>query len=221
MFDHVKTLKSLMHYCKGNDYKGWDPYDGLNSRIFQATPLKHSRIARLAWIQLFKRNPINLRSIVGIQKGYNTKGLGLFLFGYCDLYRANSETKLEIEVSDGNILEEIVFLANKILELRSSGYSNFCWGYNFDWQNRVFFQPNHTPTVVATSFVANALFEAYEITKDENYLNAGLSAADFIKEDLNRTENKNDLVFSYSPLDHARVYNASLLGARLLARSYY
>ena len=213
-------LHTLLKYVEKEGYKGWDPYDGLNSLLFQATPLKRSRFARLAWIQLFKRIPFNLRPLLSVKKDYNTKGLGLFLYGYCDLYRSNNSLKAYLKLDDQEILKRIHIIGKKIFELRSSGYENFCWGYNFDWQNRVFFQPAYTPTVVATSFVANALFEAYEVTKERTYLDTALSAANFVKHDLNRFETESDLIFSYSPLDTSKVYNASLLGARLLARSY-
>lgn len=216
----VEPFRALREYCEAEGYKGWDPYDGLNSVLFQATPLKRSKLARLAWIQLFKRNPVNLRPLVGVKKDFNTKGLGLFLYGYCELFRCGESAEAQIDVTRKEILEKIHTLAKKVCELRSPGYDNFCWGYNFDWQNRVFFQPRYTPTVVATSFVANALFEAYEITKEQAYLNAALSGANFVKNDLNRSEEESQLIFSYSPLDHSKVYNASLLGARLLARAY-
>lgn len=215
-----QSLSELVDYCHANGYKGWDPYDGLNSVIFQATPLKRSRFARLAWIQLFKRLPFNLRPLLGVKRDYNTKGLGLFLYGYCDLYRSSDSLKRALGLTDEEILKRIQFVGEKIVEFRSEGYENFCWGYNFDWQNRVFFQPAYTPTVVATSFVANALFEAYEVTKEQVFLDTALSAANFVKNDLNRFETDTELIFSYSPLDNSKVYNASLLGARLLARAY-
>ena len=57
------SFKKLKDYCEAENYKGWDPYDGLNSKLFQATPLKKSGFARLLWIQIFKRNPVNLRRL--------------------------------------------------------------------------------------------------------------------------------------------------------------
>ena len=83
------TLYELEKYCLSEDFKGWDPYDGLNSKFFQSTPLKYSFLARLAWIQLFKRNPINLRKAMLVPKEINPKGLALFLTGYCNLYKTN------------------------------------------------------------------------------------------------------------------------------------
>jgi rhamnogalacturonyl hydrolase YesR len=105
--------------------------------------------------------------------------------------------------------------------LQNKEWSGSCWGYNFDWQARAFFQPKNTPTVVATVFNANALLDAYEITKDKKLLKTARSSCDFILNDLNRTfDEKGNFSFSYSPLDKSVVFNASLLGSRLLARVY-
>ena len=80
--------------------------------------------------------------------------------------------------------------------------------------------PEKTPTVVATSFCADALFNSYEITKNEKYLEIALSSGEFVKKHLNRKINDSMILFSYSPIDNSQVYNASLLAARLLARNY-
>ncbi|MBN1987544.1 MAG: glycoside hydrolase family 88 protein [Prolixibacteraceae bacterium] len=218
--DKTNSFIKLKTYCERENFKGWDPYDGLNSRVFRATPLKHWSIARLAWIQAFKRNPVNLRKILMVPKGLNSKGVGLFLTGYTNLYQLARSgdntfgTKQEIE-------KQINVLATSLINIQAKGYSGACWGYNFDWQNRVFFQPGNTPTVVATSFCADALFNAYEVTGNKKYLETALSAAKFVINDLSRTEKGENFLFSYSPLDQSQVYNASLLGARLLARCYH
>jgi len=206
------SFERLRYFCEKENFKGWDPYDGLNSKIFRLLQLHRFEFSRLAWIQFFKRSPINFRRILFVEKGYNPKGLGLFLTAYCNLYR--------IEKKD-EYLKIINFLANKIIETKTPGYSGSCWGYNFDWQSRLEFMPDKTPTVVATSFVAYALMDAYEITNNEKYLNEAISSCDFVLKDLNRTYNQNGFIFSYSPLDNMQVYNASLLGSRLLSRVYF
>src|SRR5690606_13481432 len=134
------SFDQLKIFCEGEEFKGWDPYDGLNSWVIQKTPLGKSSFFRLAWIQFFKRSPINLRPLFGVKKEYNTKGLGLFLTGYCNLYKLQPNKEH---------LQIINSLATIILELQTKGYSGACWGYNFDWQARAFFQPKYTPTVVA------------------------------------------------------------------------
>jgi rhamnogalacturonyl hydrolase YesR len=65
------------------------------------------------------------------------------------------------------------------------------------------------------------LLDAYEITQEESLLALARSACDFIARDLNRTnDDKGNFAFSYSPLDHTVVFNASLLGSRMLSRVY-
>lgn len=138
--------------------------------------------------------------------------MGLFLASYCLLYR--TEAKQEY-------LDKMKFFIENINSSISKGYSGACWGYNFDWQARAFFQPKDTPTVVASVFIANAMLDAYEITKQDTLLETARSTCDFILKDLNRTyDDKNNFAFSYSPLDKSVVFNASLLGSRLLSRVY-
>lgn len=206
-----QSFQKLKIYCEKEEFKGWDPFDGLNSQLFNTFPTKRLRFIRLAWLQLFKRSPINFRKITATPKGYNAKGLGLFLTGYCNLYKVNpqDETKRKIQ-----------FLIGKLFELENTDYSGSCWGYNFDWQARAFFQPKNTPTVVATTFIGYALLDAYEITNDQRLLDKARSACDFILKDLNRTYEGETFAFSYSPLDRTQVFNATLLACRLLSRVF-
>ncbi|KGN86073.1 delta-aminolevulinic acid dehydratase [Porphyromonas sp. COT-290 OH860] len=223
----LASFLKLKKYCEQEGFKGWDPYDGLNSKVFQALPwLKQSALCRLIVIQGFKRCPINLRHLALVPKEYNAKGIGLFLQGYCNLYRlVEREPQLARELGSLEELRaQIKKLADLLLELRSQGgYSGACWGYNFDWQaRRLFLFPKYTPTVVATNFCATALIEAYEVTREQQYLDVALSAAQFVIKDLQRTPYKDGVLFSYSPLEgNDTVFNASLLGARLLSFCYH
>ncbi len=206
-------FEKLKEYCEKQNFKGYDPYDGLNSKLFNSLPLiANNRLARLTWIQFFKRSPINLRSLAGVSKSYNAKALGLFLSGYCALYKNNPKQEY---------LEKINHFIKQIEDLRTHDWKEACWGYNFDWQSRLFFQPKYTPNVVVSTFVANGLLDAYEILNKEQLLSTARSTCNFILNDLNRTYNDiGDFCFSYTPTDKAVVYNASLLGSRLLARVY-
>ncbi|MDF3028507.1 MAG: delta-aminolevulinic acid dehydratase [Fluviicola sp.] len=218
----IKQFQSLKSYCESQNFAGWDPYDGLNSKIFKALPLKKWDLARLVWIQGFKRSPINFRKLFLVPKQHNAKGLGLFLNGYCNLYKMAELGNTSFGTKE-DIYNRITYLANLLLEMQNTNYSGACWGYNFDWQaRRLFLFPAHTPTVVATTFCASALFEAYEITKEEKYLTTALSAAKFILNDLNRTQTEGGFILSYSPLKgNDTVYNASLLGAKTLSYCYH
>lgn len=217
----------LKDYCEAEGLKGWDPYDGLNSRIFQALPFfKHSALCRLVMIQGFKRCPVNLRRLALVPKEYNAKGIGLFLQGYCNLYNAvNMNQALGEKLGDKTALKtQITRLADLLISLQSKGnYSGACWGYNFDWQaRRLFLFPKFTPTVVATNFCATALMSAFEITKNQKYLDVALSSAEFVLKNLHRTPYNDGFLFSYSPLaGNDTVFNASLLGSRLLSFCYH
>ena len=215
------SLNRLLEYCEKEGFQGWDPYDGLNSKVFNALGLNKFPFFRLAWIQLFKRNPINLRRLFLVPKGFNPKGLGLFLSGYSKLLLAMD--KVNSKEFD-KIKNKIDSLANMLISLQSEGYSGACWGYNFDWQARggLFF-PSGTPTVVATTYAAFGLFDAYEATGEKRYLETAITSAKFVLNDLSRDyRDDGTFLFSYSVTKgNNTVYNASLLGSKLLSRVYH
>lgn len=217
----LDSFLKLKRYCEREKFKGWDPYDGLNSKVFQALPIKHWDLARLAWIQGFKRSPINFRKLLLVPKMHNAKGIGLFLSGYCNLYEMTEQGNNDFGTKK-EILVKINELANLLEELKDNNFSGACWGYNFDWQSRrLFLFPAFTPTVVATAFCVDALFKAYEITKDESIKSLALSSAKFVINDLNRTPHNSGFLFSYSSHNgNNTVFNASLLGAKILSLCY-
>src|ERR1700738_2692099 len=201
--------RSLWQWCRAQGFAGYDPYDALHSRLFQATPLKHSRGARLAWTQFHKRSPINFRPLVRVPREKNSKGIALFTLAALADYRRTGTRGAEIEARE--VLDELMWM-------RMKGFKAAAWGYNFDWQSRAFFAPRGTPTIVPTAFAARALCEAAEVFGHEGYLPFARTICDFILNDLDRSEATDDEVcFSYSPLDQTRVFNASLLAGETLA----
>lgn len=219
------NFNSLKHYCESEDFKGWDPYDGLNSKVLRKIlPLKHSALLRLVVIQGFKRCPWNLRRMFIVPKQHNAKGIGLFLQGYCNLLKivTKDNTLASTIGTKEQILEKIHYLSDLLISMQSKGYHGACWGYNFDWQSRrLFLFPAYCPTVVATCFCASALFEAYELTKKKEYLDVALDSANFILKDLHFDDYKGEKMISYSPLQgNYLVSNASLLGSKVLAYCY-
>lgn len=219
------NFNALKHYCESEDFKGWDPYDGLNSKVLRKIlPLKHSALLRLVVIQGFKRCPWNLRRMFLVPKQHNAKGIGLFLQGYCNLLKivTKDNTLASTIGTKEQILEKIHYLSDLLISMQSKGYHGACWGYNFDWQSRrLFLFPAYSPTVVATCFCASALFEAYELTKKKEYLDVALDSANFILKDLHFDDYKGEKMISYSPLQgNYLVSNASLLGSKVLAYCY-
>ena len=203
-------LAHLLDYIEFADFKGYDPYDALNSPLLNLLSF-NSKYLRIAFIQALKRSPINLRPLLGIKKGYNPKALGLFLWGYSKLYA------LEKKEEYLGTIERLLIL---LKEFRSDGYFGSCWGYNFDWQSKAFFIPKYTPTIVNSSFIGHALLDTCANTGLEKAREMALPIADFILQSLHRLEEDGTTCFSYTPIDYYFVHNANLLGASFLIRLY-
>lgn len=202
MPDIQQVLSSLYSNSQKQAFAGYDPYDGLNLSNTVGRLLKKNSFSRLLLIHLNKRSIVNLRPLFGIKADINPKTLGLFISGL---------------VKQEN-LERAKELVQLVVQKKSSLSKHMAWGYYFDWQSRVFFQPAFMPTVVATSFVVNGLLDVYDMDADQGLLENVESSIDFITQELNRYEDENGICFSYSPMDNSIIYNASALGLEVLAR---
>jgi hypothetical protein len=236
---------SLLDYCRAQEWQGYDPYDGLNSPLVRLLPSQGGagKLARMAWTQLVKRSPINFRPLVGIKKGLNPKGLALFarallLFRDTLSIGPNMRHLADLDVPGGFGLgqdlasaemagravrdfdDDLAYLMGSLSALRTPGYKEACWGYNFDWQSRAFFAAKGTPNVVCTVFAASAFLDRFERSGTEKDLAMAVSSCRFLLDRINRTERDKSFCFSYTPADHAEVHNVNLLAAELLARVY-
>src|SRR5262245_25654935 len=86
------ALARLDAWIEGQQFKGWDPYDTLNSALVRQLTFGQRRLGQ-AWIQIFKRSPVNLRRALGIRPDYNPKGMGLFLASYGRKYELTREPR--------------------------------------------------------------------------------------------------------------------------------
>lgn len=214
--DLEDIYQTLFEYCRERCFAGHDPFDGLNSRLFQMTPLTRSRLARLAWLQAVKRCPVDLRRVLRVPAGINPKALALFALAELSRYRATQDERHAANV--GGIIERLLALGRE--GAAENGATTFAFGYDFDWQSRHFFAPRGTPAVVPTAFAAQALIEAYEQFGKENLRDRLLAICRFLSGDLNRSfETDDEVCFSYTPLDQTCVFNASLLAGECLGRA--
>ncbi|UCC11154.1 MAG: hypothetical protein JSW02_07275, partial [candidate division WOR-3 bacterium] len=221
MHQDKKIIQKLERFLEKDEWEGWDPYDALNSRFLQFATFEKKWL-RIAAIQLLKRSPVNLRPLLGVPKSRSPKALGLIARAYLLRYRKTGKN---------SSLEKARALLDWLIA-HSAGYSGYSWGHHFNWQSSIFYIPKGIPTVVNTSFIAQAFLDAYDITKEKNYLSVARDACNFILCDLNRTqlESVNNVItdnpitdsfcFSYTPLDRTCVHNANMLAAELLARVY-
>ncbi len=201
------SLKKLLRYSEEQNFLGYDPYDILNSKInFKV----FGKWAPVIAIQISKRNPVNIRPILGIKKEYNPKGLGLLLNAYSVLYKKTGEARY---------LEKADFLFEWLKNNYSKGYSGYAWGYNFDWASPGSYHTKYIPSVVVTSFVVDGIFEYYRATDKKEAGEIISSAARYINIDIPVIELEEGISFSYTHLSKGCCYNASLLAAEVLAKT--
>lgn len=199
----------LLQYCEERNWAGHDPYDALNSQLLAATPFVKSRWFRIVATQALKRLPINLRPLLGVPESQNPKALGLFLMAFLKLSRQGLLRREEL----------INTMVDRLIALRSPDTNYWCWGYSFPWQTRTVIVPRFAPNIVCTSFVANALLDAYEIQNDPKYLDMAINAGEYIVSTLYWTDSNGTASFSYPlPGLKSRVHNANFLAAALLCR---
>ena len=146
------ALDRTERYIERERFRGYDPYDALTSPMFRMPVLRSARLPRFGFQQVIKRLPFQTRPLFGIGKGYNPVTLALVLQGYA--YR-------EEAAGERTRTERIDHLVSELDRLASPGWSGLCWGYDFPWQSRYASYQAFHPTVVATGFVTNALFEAW------------------------------------------------------------
>jgi len=205
------SLDRTEAYIKAEGYRGYDPYDGLESPLFRLPVLDRSKLPRWGFQQVLKRLPFQTRPLWGIPKGYNPVTLAL-----C----AQAMTWRDMAAgSHDSRREEVTRLVDELDRLRTPGYSGSCWGYDFDWQARYAHFPAGHPTVVATGFITHALFTVWNHYGLERARDLILEAAPFVLNDLNRTDHGDSFCWSYSPTDHQEVLNATMKGARLIAQA--
>lgn len=204
----LESFYKLKNYIEGEEYKGYDPYDFLNSR-FPFTKLGST--AAFLLTQIHKRNPINIRPILGIPKDYVPKGMGLFLKSYAFLYRINPTD---------DIKRKMQFIFDWLVENASNGYSGYCWGLNYTYSSRLSFLKANIPSVVVTAFVHDGIYEYYQVTRDEEALPILNSACEFVLKDLPQSRNDFGICFSYTPIKKDICFNANALGSQILARTY-
>ena len=198
------TVERMRRYVERERFAGYDPYDALTGWFPFGLAGKWGQAVVT---QIHKRNPVNLRPLMGIPKRRNAKAIGLFLSSYSKLAE-HGDRAAAIVATD---------LFEWLLENQSSGYAGSCWGYPFDWVNPKKKVSAGTPSVVVTSFVVKGIWDYYRVFEDERAREAISSACDYVLQDLHQTRTRDGLCFSYTHLERDCCYNANMLAAEILA----
>ena len=208
MTDRVQeSIQAVVSWVEANNYQAYDPGDGSMS------PLRHLTFnvpfLRRLLTAIVLRTPIHIRPWIGIQPHTSTKGMGYFAWGY---------TKMWTVTGDDSYRGRADSCFEWLMQNRSQGHKQYCWGNHFAFSTRAGTIEKHTPTIVWSSLIAMAFLEAYEAWGNSKYLDVAASTADWIKT-LPRERTSRGLCLSYVPAVQSSIHNSNMLGAALLARA--
>ena len=198
------ALGRIRAWGEARDWRGWDPYDGLNS---PAAPLLSlgTPIGRRVLMQAVKLSPLNLRRPLRIPPVHNAKAIGLVASGYSRLYAATGEVAAR---------EQARRWLSWLCDHDTGGGEGLAWGYPFDVQTRFFEYRRGTPNTIATSFVAHAFLDARELLAEARWAEPAREAARFLMSRMLVGDS-----FRYVPGEDELVHNANALACAVLARA--
>jgi len=205
-----ESIIRLSGWLERSDYRGYDTFDGLSSKLLSPLTL-NNKFLRIALQQGVRRFPINVRPLIGIAKSHSTKGMGFLARGFMRLHQATGDAAWRGKAE---------FTLQWLIDHQAPGYSGAAWGNHFDYQSRVSYVPKGLPSIVWTSLIGHAFFDAYEDFRDDRFLQVAVSACEHILHDLSTFADGDSLCISYFPKQSVQVHNANTLGAGLLARAY-
>jgi len=198
----LQTIRELERWGTARGWVGTDPYEGLNATRF-AAPFRGTVTGRKILIQAVKRSPFDLRPMLGIPQGRSSAAFAALVSAYA------------FQEEDEKLRDALDVLES----LRCPGFTEPCWGYDFDVQTRVFFYPRGAPNTIATAFAGAALVDAYERTGDGTLLEQALGAGEFFLRRVPQTPTPSGAYFGYLVGDRTPIHNANMLACALLARA--
>ena len=104
-----------------------------------------------------------------VRKARNAKGLSLFARALLSRYRMTGEHYAK-EARD--LLDWLIANPSPYTEAGGGDLPGMGWGYPYPWQDVGFFAPRNFPNRVVTSFVGQALLDAYETLHESRFLDA-------------------------------------------------
>jgi hypothetical protein len=179
--DETTILERVLDTGRRDDFEGYSKHDALNARWLERIA-GSSRIPRLVAIQSVMRSPIDIRPIVGVRKARNAKGVSLFSRALLSRYRVTGEQRYADEATA--LLDWLIANPSPATAASATAiaFPGMGWGYPYPWQDVGFFAPRFFPNRVVTSFVGQALLDAYETLHETRFLDAAREVVRFLLE---------------------------------------
>lgn len=200
------SIDRVIRWVETHNYRAYDPGDGDLSFLSYFTLNIHF-LRRLLTAAVL-RSPVEIRPWIGIRPHTSTKGMGYMGWGYA---------KMWVLTGAEDYQRQAEYCFEWLIENRSPGHKEYCWGNHFSFSTRAGTIPKHTPTIVWSSLIALAFLEAYEAFGTPRYLEVAASTAEWVKS-LPREETDRGTCLSYVPFRQSSIHNSNMLGAALLAR---
>ena len=201
-----RGIQGVIAWVEAHAYEAYDPGDGNNSFLHHLT-FNNLLLERFLQQSVY-RAPLNLRPLLGIRPHTSTKGMGYIAWGYLKMSRITGEARYR---------ERALRCFEWLMQNRSAGYKDFCWGNHFSFSTRAGKIPEGEPTIVWSSLIGQAFADAWETLKDARFLDAAKSVCDWILQ-LPREETSSGTCLSYVSFKQSSIHNSNMLGAALLAR---
>lgn len=178
-YDAADVLERVLDTARRDDFEGSSKHDALNAPWLEKLA-GTSRPRRLVATQLVMRSPIDVRNVVGVRKARNAKGLSLFSRALLSRYRVTGDERYAKEARE--LLDWLIGHPSYAVAAAGPGstFPGLGWGYPYPWQDVGFFAPRNFPNRVVTSFVGQALLDAYETLGEERYLDATSDVVRFL-----------------------------------------
>jgi hypothetical protein len=201
------SLDGVERWVEGQNYRGYEPFDGLSSWF---RPLTFGNLlAERLLMQLIRQSPINLRPLMGVSRKESTKGRGYMASGYLSRYRTTGQLaylrKAEacLDWLDGH---------------KAAKFVHHSWSNHFDFSSRTGSYTSRDPIIVWTALIGFAYLEAYEQTGTVRWLEIADSACRWIMS-LPRERTEQGDCLSYFAHTQCSIHNSNMLGAAMLART--
>ena len=187
---YEEVLHRVLDYAESEGYAGWNKFDALNSPVLERLSFG-SKWLRFGYTQAVMRSPLNVRPLLLVPKTINPKGMALFAMAHLnDFSRTGSESARR----------RAEFCLDWLYSKRVECVHGFGWGYNFDWQSTLFFAPKYDPNAIVTCLCGEAFIKAFEVLKEEKYLQIAKKASLFLRYDLPVLhESADELCVAYVP----------------------
>jgi rhamnogalacturonyl hydrolase YesR len=207
MFDLEKSIKKLEMWIEEQDYKGYDPFDGLSSFL---RPLAFRNLfAERILQQTVRQCPLNLRPFLGVRPQQSPVGRGYMAAGYLKMYEISGHH---------DYTRKAMKCLDWLIKNRSSGNGQYAWGNHFDYVSRTGPLSRYEPTIVWTSLIGQSFLDAYEIMRRDQYLKVATGVCEWILA-LPREKTGTGTCLSYVASHQSSIHNSNMLGAAMLART--